>query len=240
METRNGLMWTLVVLLILVLIGPAFWKAEVIGDGVDLHGTIWFYGWISDCINNVKNPSFTDQFYYPYGKDIFAHTGNNFVDAVLFYSFKLFIDYPYNYLIFIGFILFLNLYALNNLLKLLIENQIVKWSALIFSLSSPYVLFELIAGRPTQACLFAAPMAMAELVQILKGDLRLRRAFYLGFWGLHPCEVAWSVIRRFIHGHTSLAQSYCAARVILKRLNTVALADPRTHASRHFNNWEHR
>ncbi|MGC6507104.1 MAG: hypothetical protein ACON4U_01755 [Myxococcota bacterium] len=183
--------WGAMVMLILLLIGPAILNAEVIGDGVDLHGTIWFYGWIYDCINSLKNPSFTDQFYYPYGKDIFAHTGNNFVDAVLFYPFRLCLDYPYNYLIFIAFILILNCFSLNKLLRNFIGSSTVIWSATLFMLSSPFVLFELIAGRPTQACLFATPMAMLQLIEILNGDFRIRRAIYLGFWVALQGYIYW-------------------------------------------------
>ena len=162
METLDVYGWGVLITLILLLLGPAIWDAEVIGDGVDLHGTIWFYGWIYDCINNLKNPSFTDQFYYPYGKDIFAHTGNNFIDAALFYPFKLIFIYPYNYLFFIAFILALNTLSL----KVLLKNSNPSWCSDVGGAHSD-ALFSFCAfwggaGRPTQACLFAAPMAMVQ------------------------------------------------------------------------------
>src|SRR5262245_36807653 len=53
------------------------------GDGVDAYGTVWFYWWIRTCMAHGGDPSYTNLFYFPDGKDIFAHTGNNFVDAVL-------------------------------------------------------------------------------------------------------------------------------------------------------------
>ena len=57
--------------------GPAY-----VGDGIDVFGTFWFYGWVSHCLESGANPAFTDWMFHPYGKDIFAHTGGNLVDAV--------------------------------------------------------------------------------------------------------------------------------------------------------------
>ena len=70
------------VVLALIAVGPALAAGAAVGDGVDMYGTLWFYWWIKDCIVHLRDPSFTDLFFYPLGKDIFAHTGDNFVDAV--------------------------------------------------------------------------------------------------------------------------------------------------------------
>ena len=73
-----------IIALSIFMVAPALVvKNSLIGEGVDLYGTIWFYEWIYDSIRTGGNPSHTDLFFYPYGKDIFGHTGNNFVDAVL-------------------------------------------------------------------------------------------------------------------------------------------------------------
>ncbi|HNH46567.1 MAG TPA: hypothetical protein PKY30_05995, partial [Myxococcota bacterium] len=61
---------------------------SVVGEGADAFGTWWFYDWIRRCVENGWNPSWTPDFYYPLGKGIFAHTGNNFVDAVLSVPFQ--------------------------------------------------------------------------------------------------------------------------------------------------------
>ena len=58
---------------ILVVWGRAEWCGP--------HGTVWFYGWVRQSIEMGFDPSFTDWFFYPDGKEIFAHTGNNLVDA---------------------------------------------------------------------------------------------------------------------------------------------------------------
>jgi hypothetical protein len=70
--------------LALAAVGPALWAPDrVIGDGVDLYGTVWFYAWIQRCLQTGADPGFTDLMFHPLGKDILAHTGNNFLDAIL-------------------------------------------------------------------------------------------------------------------------------------------------------------
>ena len=66
----------------------------VIGDGVDLFGTFWFYWFIGDCIEHLRDPSFTVLMFHPLGKEIFAHTGDNFVDAVAAQPFRLLFGFP--------------------------------------------------------------------------------------------------------------------------------------------------
>lgn len=166
--------------LLLVLVGPAIFNGEAIGDGVDLYGTIWFYQWIHDCIINLQNPSFTDLFFYPYGKDIFSHTGNNFVDAVLFFPFKIVFGKTYAYTIFIAFILGINLLSIRVLLNHLLKSQYVIWGASLLWLTCPFVLFELIAGRPTQACLFWTPLAIWTALKLNDETTSLKYALYLG------------------------------------------------------------
>ena len=79
---RRHVEWVVFLAIGLLAVGPALKSGHVVGDGVDMYGTLWFYWWIQDCILELENPSFTTLFFYPLGKDIFAHTGNNFVDAV--------------------------------------------------------------------------------------------------------------------------------------------------------------
>jgi hypothetical protein len=59
-----------------------------LGDGVDVYGTFWFYWWIERCLSLGESPGFTDLMFHPSGKDIFAHTGGNFVDAALSIPFQ--------------------------------------------------------------------------------------------------------------------------------------------------------
>ena len=73
---------------------PAIVKGGVVGDGVDMYGTFWFYWWINHCISTLSDPGFTDLMFHPMGKDIFAHTGNNFVDALVAQPFMVALGFP--------------------------------------------------------------------------------------------------------------------------------------------------
>ena len=53
------------------------------GADVDLRGTLWYYWWLKDALLTGGSTEVTDLFCYPYGVDIHAQTGGNFVDAVL-------------------------------------------------------------------------------------------------------------------------------------------------------------
>ena len=64
---------------------PAIISSTVIGEGIDLFGTLWFYWWVDIWEMGQKDPTL---FFYPYGKDFFAHTGNNLVDAYLSIPFQ--------------------------------------------------------------------------------------------------------------------------------------------------------
>jgi hypothetical protein len=59
-----------------------------IGSGVDVFGTFWFYWWVEDSLSNGVSPGFTNLMFHPEGKDIFAHTGGNFVDALVSVPFQ--------------------------------------------------------------------------------------------------------------------------------------------------------
>jgi hypothetical protein len=62
----------------------ADWATAFLGiDYVDALGTQWFYWFVDHELGRDKPLGHTDLFFYPWGKDIFAHTGTNVLDAVL-------------------------------------------------------------------------------------------------------------------------------------------------------------
>lgn len=130
------------------------------GDGVDLYGTLWFFWWIRDSVEGLHSPSFTDLFFFPYGKDIFAHTGNNFVDAVLSLPLQWGLPGHAWYTVWVVVVLTGNAAAMWPLARQELEDR---WPAAIATLCfalSPFVLFELTTGRPTQAMVWWIPMAL--------------------------------------------------------------------------------
>ena len=106
--------------------GPSY-----IGDGVDVYGTFWFYGWVAHCMETGTSPGFTDWMFHPYGKDIFAHTGGNVVDAIASLPFQKLFGTPGYQPPFIIAVLLLNAWAFKRLLHGLGING---WSAWIVEL----------------------------------------------------------------------------------------------------------
>lgn len=151
----------------LVTIAPAMGGADRLpGDGVDLYGTVWFYWWIADCLAHLRDPSFTDLFFHPYGKDIFAHTGNNFVDAVASLPLQWLIGTPGYYKWWVAVLIVGNAAAFRVLARAEISDPWAAFAATTLWIANPYVIFELQCGRPTQAFLWFLPLALWALLRV--------------------------------------------------------------------------
>ena len=163
----------------------------VIGDGVDLFGTFWFYWFIGDCIEHLRDPSFTDLMFHPLGKEIFAHTGNNFVDAVAAQPFRLLFGFPRYQPVFVGFLLLVNGLTFMPLAKRVLGAR--SW-AMVLAVAlwtvNPFVLFECMAGRFTQATLWFAPTAFLGMLQLGDNDRELWKDALLA--GVFTALQAWT------------------------------------------------
>ncbi len=148
-------------------VGPALLRSgEIVGDGVDMFGTFWFYWWIGDCIEHLRDPSFTDLMFYPLGKDIFAHTGNNFVDAALSWPFQKLFGFPDYQPWFVLCVMLGNVLAFRPLARDLLKSRAAVVTATALWEISPFVLFELMTGRITQALLWFLPLAVRHFLHI--------------------------------------------------------------------------
>ncbi len=157
-------------------------RGHVVGDGVDLYGTLWFYWWIQDCLVHLADPGFTDLFFHPLGKDIFAHTGNNFVDAALSVPFQWIFRFPLYQPIFVAVILVGNALAFRPLAarfggapgdtrwwrRALGGGNATAAAFLATGLwqACSFTLFEVTAGRPTQAFLWFLPLALDRFLAL--------------------------------------------------------------------------
>ena len=151
---------------------------HIVGDGVDAFGTGWFFWWIRACVTHLGNPSWTPLFFAPDGKDIFSHTGNNFVDAVFSVPFQVLFGGSWS----APFTLFLlagNAWSFEQLAKELWPDTRDVVAATLAWMVNPYVIFELTAGRPTQACMWWLPLALVGLWRVCRGD-GARAAVLLG------------------------------------------------------------
>ena len=162
---------------------------HIVGDGVDQYGTFWFYWWIGHCIETGQDPGFTDLMFSPLGKDIFAHTGNNFVDAVVAQPFQALLGFPRYQPVFVGVVLFVNALAMRPLARRVLGGggPGLSWggfAAVLLWMANPFVLFELMTGRLTQAFLWFLPLAFSSFLAL---EERARKA-----------ELAWNSPRLLV------------------------------------------
>ena len=146
---RVYLDWGSLFLISLMFLWPAWVYGSWPGTGVDLYGTVWFYGWVRQSVEAGFDPSFTDWFFYPDGKEIFEHTGNNLIDAYASVPFQWILG---DYFIgpFISFLVLMNVVSLRWFLREMGCSYYVRWLMSVLWLFNPYVWSEIAMGRPTQ------------------------------------------------------------------------------------------
>ncbi len=163
--------WFVEIGLYVVLALYALWPSlttpgTVPGDRADLYGTIWFYWWMDECVRGLHSPSTTDLFFYPWGKDILAHTGNHFLDALVATPLHALLG-PVRFLDWWVLVVMVgNALAMRPLARHLLEER---WAVvLVCALWSvnPYFALELAAGRVTQVFAWALPLAFLGLLRV--------------------------------------------------------------------------
>jgi hypothetical protein len=189
-------------------VGPALARGgHVVGDGVDLYGTLWFYWWIQDCLVHLRDPGFTELFFHPLGKDIFAHTGNNFVDALISAPFQWVLRFPRYQPVFVATILLGNALSFRPLAARFAgaPERVPWWRRALGGgraslagfvatglwMGCSYTLFEITAGRPTQAFLWFLPLALDRLLALEQPDARWRDAVAAGLFTALQALVYW-------------------------------------------------
>ncbi len=189
-------------------VAPALLRSgQVVGDGVDLYGTLWFYWWIQDCIVQLHDPGFTDLFFHPLGKDIFAHTGNNFVDALVSVPFQWVLRFPRYQPVFVAAILLGNALSFRPLAaRFAPASRQVPWWRMALGggqatvagfvatglwQACAFTLFEITAGRPTQAFLWFLPLALDRMLALEAERPRRADALWAGVFTALQALVYW-------------------------------------------------
>jgi hypothetical protein len=189
-----------------------------IGSGVDVFGTFWFYWWVEDSLSNGVSPGFTNLMFHPEGKDIFAHTGGNFVDALVSVPFQSIFGVPGFQAWFILAVLMGNAFTFRALAGGVITSSLGVWAASILWMLNPYVLQELSSGRITQAFLWFLPLAFHFF---LRAETSRRAAILAGvFTGLQAWTywfMAWFMLPAFACLAWAKWRGKSAARSVLVR-----------------------
>ena len=157
MQVRDRL---LLLVLIVVLIGAVFGptlpklSTQFLGiEYVDHYGTQWFYWFVEEQARSGESSDHTGLFFHPWGKDIYAHTGTNVLDAWLALPFRMLLGHVLGYNIFVLVMLAVSGVAFYWLARECTDDMLSAGvAALLFSVS-PFILFETGEGRPTQSIL---------------------------------------------------------------------------------------
>ncbi len=150
----------------------------MVGDGVDAFGTWWFFDWIKTCIEHGGDPSYTRFFFWPYGKDNFAHTGDNFVDAVMSVPLQWLLGARYQP-VWIVLVMVGNALTFRPFAQQVLGDDDRAFAATLLWVVNPYTLFEITAGRPTQALLWYVPAVPYFLIRVAR-EGRRADAVWLG------------------------------------------------------------
>lgn len=144
------------------------------GDGflgryyVDAWGTQWFY-WFTQHTVLQDTVSQTAMFFYPWGKDVYGHTGGNVLDGVLAAPFRAALGPALGYNVFVVLIFLTNVWGMRRLLGEFAVSSWAAWLTGALFAFNPFLLTELRDGRPTQAILVFALLFWTYWVRAAQG-----------------------------------------------------------------------
>ncbi|MFZ5478134.1 MAG: hypothetical protein ACOZNI_15310 [Myxococcota bacterium] len=168
----------------LLVLGPGLWRGTTMFLGkeyVDAWGTQWFYWFVGRQIEHGEGIGHTDLLFFPWGKEVYLHTGANVLDAILAWPIRWVLGPVAGYNVWVLVILATNGWAMRSLLRDRVgEGLGVDVAAVLFAFN-PYVLFELRDGRPTQALLVFFVLFWRDYLRLGEDPSR-RLALRAGLW----------------------------------------------------------
>ncbi|MDP6931363.1 MAG: hypothetical protein QGG40_00535 [Myxococcota bacterium] len=149
---------------------PLLWS--ILSDGTerfvgiadsDSYGTQWFYWFAEQVVTGAESPGHTTLLFFPFGKDILAHTGANLLDALLAVPFRVVFGPLVGFNLFVLVILGFNAWTFHRFARELVEDRVAVGVATVLFTASPYVLYEISYGRPTQGILGLLVLTLHEV-----------------------------------------------------------------------------
>jgi hypothetical protein len=150
-------------------------------DHIDMWGTHWFYWMFEERLLRGEPFAHTDLLFYPWGKDVYLHTGGNVVDALLALPFRWTLGDTQGYNAFAVSILLSNGVGAGWLVHRLGATTTASLVAGVLGTLQPYPLVELSEGRLTQAILIFPALFLSEWI-LLFGDASRARALRAAGW----------------------------------------------------------
>lgn len=127
-------------------------SANFLGDEyVDAWGTQWFYWFVAHQFAVGESIARTNLLFFPWGKEIYLHTGGNVLDAVLAAPMRWVLGPVAGYNAWVVTVVAWNAFAMRSLARSLVRDEVAAALAGVFFAFNPFTLHELGDGRPTQA-----------------------------------------------------------------------------------------
>ncbi len=132
---------------------------------VDHYGTQWFYAYAERQLLSGEGFGWTNLFFFPWGKDVFHHTGSNVLDAIAAVPFRRALGATLGYNVFVLGGLLVSGAAMGGLVRARTRDPGAAWLAGALVAAGPYTLVELAEGRPTQAILLLPVLFVGALLR---------------------------------------------------------------------------
>ncbi len=136
---------------------------------VDQYGTQWFYWFTERAVLEGHSLAWTDLFFFPFGKDIYRHTGANVLDALVAVPFRLLFGRVLGYNLFCLFFAALAGWSFHRLAREFCQDRLATGLGAVAFAACPFVIYELREGRPTQALLFLLPLVLLQALRTARG-----------------------------------------------------------------------
>jgi hypothetical protein len=150
----------------------AFWKALFsrgrLFPGLptdDAWGTQWFFAFVRRYVAGDGSLWHTDLLFWPWGKDLYLHTGSNLLDAFLVLPLRSLFGTVEGYGIFLALGLAAGAWSFARLVREFVDDEIVVGGSVLLFVCSTWPLAEVAEGRPTQALLFLVPLFLRDLLR---------------------------------------------------------------------------
>jgi len=129
-------------------------------EEVDYYGTLWFYAVAGEALSSGSPQQFlnADLFFFPYGKDVFLHTGANVLDALLAVPIRWMLGPVAGFNAFLLLGALFNAWAFSRLVRHFTSDRVAVGVSSLWFATSPYALYEFAEGRPTQAIIGLIPL----------------------------------------------------------------------------------
>jgi len=133
---------------------------------VDHYGTQWFYWFAGEVATGRTDPLTTDLLFHPWGKDILHHTGVNVLDALLAVPWLHALGPVLGYNAFVLVGMLASAWAFHSVARRFSRDTVALGVGTLLFATSPFLLFELLEGRPTQAILVLPVLFLGQVLRV--------------------------------------------------------------------------